>query len=185
MGINPIQFQKGLSIQQFMKDYGSGTQCEETLVAARWPHGVECPYCIHKLAYEFRRRELRYWQCKACRHQASLRAGTMTEDSKLPLTTWYLAIYRMTQSKTNIAALAMMRQLGITCKAAWLMKHKLMEAMRQREENQPLQGDLRVDDAYLEHILCQIHAHCRDLHDGRSFRRRSEINPDFRIRVKI
>jgi hypothetical protein len=55
----------------------------------------------------------------------------------------------MTQSKTNMAALAMMRQLGITFKAAWLIKHKLMEAMRQREQDRPLQGDVRVDDAYL------------------------------------
>ena len=51
---------------------------------------------------------------------------------------WYLAIYLMTQSKSNIAALALMRQLGISRKAAWLLKHKLMEAMRQREADQPL-----------------------------------------------
>ena len=70
-------------------------------------------------------------------------------NSKLPLTTWYLAIYLMTQSKTNIAVLAMMRQIGITWKLAWLIKHKLMESMRQREENQSLQGDVRVDYAYL------------------------------------
>ncbi|MES2148350.1 MAG: IS1595 family transposase [Pseudomonadota bacterium] len=149
MAINGIQFQKGLSLAQFMKEYGTEAQCEEALVAARWPHGFECAHCGHKLAYEFRRRELRYWQCKACRRQVSLRAGTMMENSKLPLTTWYLAIYLMTQSKTNITALAMMRQLGIGWNAAWLLKHKLMETMRQREEDRPLQGDVRVDDAYL------------------------------------
>lgn len=55
----------------------------------------------------------------------------------------------MTQSKTNIAALALMRQLGISWKAAWLLKHKLMEVMAQREARQPLEGDVRVDDAYL------------------------------------
>ena len=44
----------------------------------------------------------------------------------------------MTQSKSNIAALALMRQLGISRKAAWLLKHKLMEAMRLREADQPL-----------------------------------------------
>lgn len=79
--------------------------------------GFECARCGHKLAYEFRCRELRYWQCKACRRQVSLRAGTMRENSKLPLTTWCLAIYLMTQSKTGIAASPMMRQLGITRKA--------------------------------------------------------------------
>ncbi|PHU99446.1 IS1595 family transposase, partial [Iodobacter sp. BJB302] len=62
---------------------------------------------------------------------------------------WFLAIYLVTQSKTNIAALALRRQLGISWKAAWLLKHKLMDAMRQRESSQPLSGDIRVDDAYL------------------------------------
>ena len=49
------------------------------------------------------------------------------EHSRLPLGKWFLAMYLMTQSKTNIAALALMRQLGISWRAAWLLKHKLME----------------------------------------------------------
>lgn len=40
------------------------------------------------------------------------------ENSRLPLTTWFLAIYQVTQSKANIAALALMRQLGISWKTA-------------------------------------------------------------------
>ena len=149
MAINEIQFQKGLSLMQFMNEYGTETQCEAALAKARWQHGFECPRCAHALAYEFRRGGNRYWQCKACNHQTSLRAGTVMEHGRLPLTTWYLAIYLMTQSKTNIAALALMRHLGISWKAAWLLKHKLMEVMVQREANRPLQGDVRVDDAYL------------------------------------
>lgn len=70
-------------------------------------------------------------------------------QSQLPLTKWFLAVYLMTQSKNNIAALALRRELGITWRAAWLLKHKLMDAMRQRENCQPLSGDIRVDDAYL------------------------------------
>jgi hypothetical protein len=75
--------------------------------------------------------------------------GTVMEHGRLPLTKWYLAIYLMTQSKTNIAALALMRQLGISWKAAWLLKHKLIEVMAQREAGRPLEGDISVDDAYL------------------------------------
>jgi hypothetical protein len=71
------------------------------------------------------------------------------EHSHLPLTTWFLAIYLVAHSKTNISALALMRQLGISWKAAWLLKHKLMEAMLQREAVLPLQGDICFDDAYL------------------------------------
>lgn len=55
------------------------------------------------------------------------------EHSRLSLRTWLLTIYLITQSKTNIAALALRRQLGISWKAAWLLKHKIMEAMRQRK----------------------------------------------------
>lgn len=149
MAINEIQFQKGLSLTEFMRTYGTEKQCEAALLQARWKHGFECPRCKHGTAYEFSRRGNRYWQCKACRHQTSLRSGTIMEHSLLPLTTWYLAIYLMTQSKTNIAALAMKRQLGVSWKAAWLIKHKLMEVMAQREAERPLMGDIRVDDAYL------------------------------------
>lgn len=150
MAINGIQFQKGLSLTNFLADYGTEAQCEAALLAARWPQGFQCPACGNDVTpYEFKRRNLHYWQCRACQHQTSLLAGTIMEHSRLPLTKWYLAIYLMTQSKTNIAALALMRQLGISWKAAWLLKHKLMEAMRQREADSPLEGDIRVDDAYL------------------------------------
>jgi ribosomal protein L37AE/L43A len=149
MAINAIQFQKGLSITDFIKDYGTEAQCEAAFAKARWPRGFQCPCCRHEAAYEFRRRSLAYWQCVACRHQTSLRSGTIMEHGRLPLTKWYLAIYLITQSKTNIAALALKRQLGITWKAAWLLKHKLMEVMVQREADRPLRGNISVDDAYL------------------------------------
>lgn len=149
MSINGIQFQKGLSLAQFMAQYGTEEQCEAALVKARWGGGFECARCAHTQAYEFRRSSHPYRQCKACRYQTSLRAGTVMEHGRLPLRTWYLAIYLMTQSKTNIAALALMRHLGISWRAAWLLKHKLMEVMAQREADRPLQGDVRVDDAYL------------------------------------
>lgn len=149
MAINAIQFQKGMSLAQFMKEYGTEEMCEAALLRARWPRGFVCPRCEHGRAYEFHRNAVRYWQCKACRHQTSLRAGTIMEYGKLPLTKWYLAIYLVTQSKTNISALALRRQLGITWRAAWLLKHKLMEVMAQREDGRKLEGDVRVDDAYL------------------------------------
>jgi hypothetical protein len=76
-------------------------------------------------------------------------AGTLMEHTRLPLTKWFLAIYLVTQSKTNISALALRRQVGVSWRTAWLLKHKLMEAMRLREAETPLAGDVRVDDAYL------------------------------------
>lgn len=149
MSINPIQMQHGLSLPDFLAHYGTEAQCEEALKHARWPHGFHCPKCGGGTAREFTRGKTRYWECPACGHQTSLTSGTMMQQSQLPLTKWFLAVYLLTQSKNNVAALALRRELDITWRAAWLLKHKLMEAMRQREEGQPLSGDIRVDDAYL------------------------------------
>lgn len=147
--INGIQFQKGLSLPDFMAKYGTEQQSEAAFIHARWPHGFRCPRCQHAQAYEFQHGRHRYWQCRACQHQTSLRAGTLMEQSQLSFRKWMLAIYLVTQSKTEIAALALRRQLGVSWKAAWLLKHKLMEAMRQREAAQQLHGEVRIDDAYL------------------------------------
>ena len=62
--INGIQFQKGVSLPDFMARYGSEPQSEAAFIHARWPQGFRCPHC---------------------QHQTSVRAGTIMEHSKLPL----------------------------------------------------------------------------------------------------
>jgi hypothetical protein len=67
----------------------------------------------------------------------------------LPLTTWFLAIYLISQAKTGLSALALKRQLGVSYPTAWLIHHKLMQAMAEREDRYLLKGKVQVDDAYL------------------------------------
>ena len=43
-------------------------------------------------------------------------SGTIFEASKLPLRLWFLAMHLLTQSKNNVAALELMRHLGVSCK---------------------------------------------------------------------
>lgn len=88
-------------------------------------------------------------QCVLCRHQCSVISATIFEASKLPLSRWFLAMHLLTQSKNNVAALELKRHLGVCYKTAWLMKHKLMEVMRLREEPRQLVGRVEIDDAYL------------------------------------
>jgi hypothetical protein len=71
------------------------------------------------------------------------------ERTKLPLSVWFLAIYLMTQSKNAVSALELKRQLGVSYKAAWLMKHKLLQTMLLREDSRRLDGRVQIDDAYL------------------------------------
>jgi hypothetical protein len=91
----------------------------------------------------------RYWLCGACRHQCSLISGTVFESSKLSLTRWFLAMHLLTQAKNNVSTLELKRHLGVCYKSAWLIKHKLMEVMRLREDSRQLDGRVEIDDAYL------------------------------------
>ena len=149
MAINKIQFQRGLSMAEFMDRYGSEDQCEEALKASRWPDGFICPRCGTGGHTTFRREGLLYLQCSACRHQCSLIAGTIFEHTKLELKRWFLAMHLLTQSKNNVSALELKRHLGVCYKTAWLLKHKLMEVMRLREDSRQLTGRVEIDDAYL------------------------------------
>jgi ribosomal protein L37AE/L43A len=132
-----------------MQRYGTEDLCEAALSAARWPRSYVCPDCGCAVHSSFRRLGRMYWQCSACRNQCSVTAGTIFESSKLRLTTWFLAMHLMTQSKNFISALELKRHLGVCYKAAWLVKHKLMEVMRLREDDRQLTGRVEIDDAYL------------------------------------
>ncbi|MDP2794728.1 MAG: transposase [Sulfurisoma sp.] len=106
MAMSRIQFQPGLSMPEFLKAYGTEAQCEQALEAVRWPNGFCCPRCGHAAHYVLRDGFRKVFQCNACRHQASLIAGTVFQGTKLPLTIWFLAIYPISQAKTGLSALA-------------------------------------------------------------------------------
>ena len=97
----------------------------------------------------FRRLGRLYWQCGGCQHQCSVTSGTVFEATKLPLTRWFIAMQLLTQSKNNVSALELKRQLGVCYRTAWLVKHKLLEAMRLAESDRQLSGRVEIDDAYL------------------------------------
>ncbi|NMM26302.1 MAG: transposase [Glaciimonas sp.] len=84
MTMNKVQFQKGLSLDGFLKKYGIEAQCEEALAVARWPQGYQCPRCACKrVAMTHNGRRL--WECLDCGYQCSAIAGTVMETTKLPL----------------------------------------------------------------------------------------------------
>ena len=88
------------------------------------------------------------YQCNRCKQQVSLTSGTLFAQTKLPLRTWFLAIYLLTQHKNGISALALRRQLGVSYNTAWLLKHKLTQVMVERDSDQALGGIVQMDDAY-------------------------------------
>lgn len=139
---------RGLSEAEFRARFGTEEACRKALLELRWREGLTCPGCGHGGFCELKGRKVH--QCNRCKKQLSLTAGTVFQDTKLPLTTWFLAIYHLTQSKGGISSIELGRRLGVKQPTAWLIKHKLMRAMAEREAGKPkLEGRVEIDDAYL------------------------------------
>jgi len=149
MARSAIQFQKGLSLPEFQRLYGTEELCQGALEKARWPDCFRCPRCNgheHGLVYG---RRLKRYQCRGCGHQATLTAGTIMQATKLPLTTCFLAFYLIGQAKTGISSLGLSRHLGVNYDTAWLVHNKILGAMTEREEAYLLRGKIQMDDSYL------------------------------------
>jgi hypothetical protein len=144
-----IQFQKGLSLLGFQRLYGTEELCEASLEKACRPDEFRCPrYNGNNYGFVYGQRLKRY-QCRNCGHQATLTGSRIMQATKLPLTTWFLAFYMISQAKVVIFSLELSRYLGVKYDRAWLMHKKILRAMSEREEAYLLRGKIQMDDSYL------------------------------------
>jgi transposase-like protein len=124
--------------------FSEESQCRNYLFTLRWPQGFVCPVCGN--GGRAIRRDL--WRCVQCGRETSVLAGTVFQDSKLPLRVWFRAMWQVTSQKNGISALGLQRVLGLgNYKTAWAMLHKLRRAMV-RPGRDRLNGVIEVDEAY-------------------------------------
>jgi len=147
MAENKVQFQKGLSVHQFMSKFGTEEQCRKALENVKWPFGYRCEECGHRSFCYLESRKI--FQCNRCKHQTSVTRNTVFHSTNLPLTVWFLAMYFITQCKNGISGLELMKHLGVSYKTAWRIRHKLMQVMAERDTRRKLMGLIELDDAYL------------------------------------
>src|SRR5687768_5453204 len=109
---------RGLSEAEFRERFGSEAACRQALFERRWRDGLTCPSCGHRGLCKLKARKV--FPCNRCKKQVRLTAGTVFQDSKLPLTVWFLALYYLTQSKGGISSIELGRRLGVKQPTAWL-----------------------------------------------------------------
>lgn len=140
--------EKALSLIQFQALYPTEAACCERLFQAKWPDGFRCPKCDHSQAYCIRTRKLPLYECVECGYQPSLTVDTVMENTRTDLRKWFLAIYLETQDKRGISAIYLAETIDVTYKTAWLMLHKIRNAMGQRDAQYQLASIVELDDAY-------------------------------------
>lgn len=136
---------------EYPKDYRkllklSEDDCFDYLASVRWPDGFTCSKCSSK---EFWKSQQRQWICSKCKTRNRVLAGTLFQDTKLPLTLWFQIIWWFMGQKNGVSALALQQNFGIgSYRTAGKVLSKLRSCTAQSGRSL-LEGIVEVDEAFL------------------------------------
>lgn len=135
------------SLIEFQDQFPDEDSCWRYLREVRWPHGFVCSRCGGRESSFIRTRRLE--QCRSCRYQASVTAGTIFHRTRKPLRVWFLGIFFLARHKKGISSLQFQKDAGIgNYQTAWTMMHKLRSALGRRS-GELLSGLVEADEAYV------------------------------------
>ncbi|API59032.1 IS1595 family transposase [Tardibacter chloracetimidivorans] len=121
----------------------------ETFRQMRWPETdgeAVCPRCGCVEAYEISTR--RRFKCVGCHHQFSVTSGTIFASRKLSFTDLLAAIVIFVNGAKGVSALQVSRDLDVQYKTAFVLSHKLREAMAREQAGRQLNGIVEIDGGY-------------------------------------
>jgi transposase-like protein len=131
---------------EVLREFGSDESCREYLEALRWPEKVTCPRCdSDKISRVYERK---VFDCDSCRYQFSVLAGTVFQDTKLPLPTWFATTYLVCESKKGISAKQVSRMMGGSYKTSWYLCQRIRFAMKEVNKAK-LEGIVEIDETYV------------------------------------
>jgi transposase-like protein len=146
------------NLQQLFDTFKDEKTCRDYLEEQRWNGSPECPFCGSTKVY----RTNRGFKCadKFCAKKFSVTVGTIYENSKVGLRTFFAALYLISSSKKGISSLQLSRQLGITQKSAWFVLHRIRELLKDKAP-QVLSTTVELDESYIGGKNANKHKHKR------------------------
>ena len=135
-----------MTFDEFIRSFSTEEQCRDYLRRLRWPDGFVCKKCN---GHEYWTVSSTLYECRKCRHQSSVIAGTIFQDTRTSLRTWFIAIWWITTQKSGASAEGLKQVLGLKSdETAWVWLHKIRKAMV-RSDRTKLSGVVEMDDFYI------------------------------------
>jgi transposase-like protein len=145
-GLEVLGMANSVNLCSLIEQFGSEEKCRAYLEALRWTDGIMCPRCSSRKISRILLRN--QFDCDNCRYQFSVTAGTIFNDSHLPLWKWFLCVYLLCESKKGMSANQLKRTLGISYKTAWYLCHRIRAAMKEVNP-ELLDGIVEIDETYV------------------------------------
>ncbi len=133
------------SITEFQRAFDTEDKCRAAFELIRWKGQPACVSCGSLAVY--RLPNGKRFGCTDCRKIFSVLVGTALENTKIPLTKWFYAMYICLNHKKGISSHQLARDLGVTQKTAWHILHRIREIVREKAP-QMLQGTVEADETF-------------------------------------
>ncbi len=139
------------TVEDFKTAFPDESACQRHMYRLKWPNGYICPKCgSRKGSWNPDRKQI---QCSICRHPTSLIVGTVLENTKLPLLTWFIAIFYICTSLDGISSKELERRLDVSYRTAWHLSHRIREAMKDPLGLVPLATDAQEHTLSLQGVV--------------------------------
>ena len=149
------------SILEFQKEFSDEAKCREYLEQQRWSGTPACPFCGSLNVCRFANGKIFKCREKQCRNKFSVTVGTIYQNTKIPLSKWFLATYILSVHSKGISSLQLSTWLGVTQKTAWHLNHRIREMLTETAP-ELLEGIVEVDETYVGGSLKNIHQSKKD-----------------------
>jgi transposase-like protein len=146
------------NLMQVMAYFSSDAVCRKHMENLRWKNGVACPFCGTMKIYRFK--DGKYFKCADCRKKFTVTVGTVFENTKVPLSKWFVAIYLISSHKKGISSCQLARDLSVKQQTAWFMLHRIREMMRDKEHYE-FTGVTECDEVFIGGKISNMHKHIR------------------------
>lgn len=139
------QFTNLYDLRAYFKDE---TVCREYLERFRWQGNPVCPFCYSDKPYKLSDHKTYKCSNKECQKKFTATVGTIFENTKIPLSKWFTAMYLITSHKKGISSLQLHRDIGVTQKTAWFINHRIREMLKEKAPE--LLGNIvEIDETYV------------------------------------
>lgn len=149
------QFKNLIELQKYFSDENT---CWDYLEQFRWNGKVVCPFCKSEKHYKFK--NSRTYKCADCKKKFNAKVGTIFENTKIPLSKWFLSIYIATSHKKGISSCQLAKDISVTQKTAWFILHRIREMLKAKAPSM-LNSMVEIDETYCGSKAKNLHRSVR------------------------
>lgn len=144
------------NLEQLKSKLKTQEDCLRYYESVRFEEGYFCPHCNHEKHYKLKKQFSYRCANTSCRKTFNVLTKTIFENTKIPLTFWFTALYLSATLKKGINSTALSHVLGIRQPTCWFMLHRIREGYKGKENNM-LKGTVEADESYVGGKLSNNH----------------------------